>query len=85
MATRERIATLVHPSWVNAVAFSPDGNTLASSLQGFNTVKLQDAATDDVATLEGHTDLVYSVAFSPDGDSPRLGVEGWHGEAVGRG
>ena len=65
--TRERIATLAHPHWVSSVAFSPDGNTLASSLQEFNTVRLHDAATNDVATLEGHTNLVPSLTFSPDG------------------
>ena len=67
VATREPIATLAHSHWVSSVAFSPDGNTLASSLQEFNTVKLRDAATNSVATLEGHTDLVPSVTFSPDG------------------
>ncbi len=67
--TRERIATLVvHPHWVSSVAFSRDGNTLASSVQELNTVKLWDVATQtEVATLKGHADHVPSVAFSPDG------------------
>ena len=67
VATREPIATLAHSHWVSSVAFSPDGNTLASSLQEFNTVQLRDAATNKVTTLEGHTGLVPSVTFSPDG------------------
>ena len=56
-----------HTSAVNAVAFSPDGKTLATA--SFDkTVKLWDVATGaERKTLEGHTDRVYSVAFSPDG------------------
>jgi WD40 repeat protein len=56
-----------HTAWISSVAFSPDGNLLATaSLDG--TVKVWDAATDQEAlTLQGHADAVLSVAFSPDG------------------
>jgi chemotaxis protein histidine kinase CheA len=56
-----------HTSSVTSVAFSPDGQTLASSSTD-HTIKLWAAASgQSVRTLQGHTDAVNSVAFSPDG------------------
>ncbi|MFT5699878.1 MAG: WD40 repeat protein [Desulforhopalus sp.] len=58
-----------HKSSVNSVAFSPDGNTLASG-GGYedNIIKLWDVVSGDVLhSLSGHTGSVNSVAFSPDG------------------
>ncbi|MFJ4585215.1 nSTAND1 domain-containing NTPase [Streptomyces echinatus] len=51
---------------VNAVAFSPDGRTIATGSS--YSAWLWDAATGRARTpLTGHTDTVFSVAFSPDG------------------
>src|SRR3954463_14125517 len=56
-----------HTDPVYAVAWSPDGKTLATA--GFdNTVRLWDAATrKEIRTFEGHAKLVLAVAYSPDG------------------
>jgi serine/threonine protein kinase len=56
-----------HTSNVFALAYSPDGKTLASGSVD-NTVKLWNASTGAVIrTLEGHTDSVRALAYSPDG------------------
>jgi WD40 repeat protein len=71
-----------HPSEVSSLAFSPDGQTLASSSgsDGLQTepspeeVRLWDTRTGQLkATLTGHTTRVQALAFSPDGQR----VFGW--------
>ncbi|MCM1973714.1 trypsin-like peptidase domain-containing protein [Streptomyces sp. G1] len=56
-----------HDQTVDAVAFSPDGKTLATgSFDG--TARLWDVASGKTRhTLKGHTDQVWTTAFSPDG------------------
>ena len=60
-----------HTSVIQSVAFSPDGNTIASGSSD-GTVKLWDVPRQrqpraSKATLSNHGGTVYSVAFSPDG------------------
>jgi WD40 repeat protein len=68
-----------HTKAVNAVAFSPDGHTLATG-SGDRTVRLWNVADPTHPTplgppLTGHTNAVRSVAFSPDGHTLATGSE----------
>ena len=54
--------------WVLAIAYSPDGKTLASSGSSDNTIQLWSVDTGKhLLTLEGHTDAVTALVFAPDG------------------
>ncbi|MEN3002201.1 MAG: hypothetical protein ABDI19_10240 [Armatimonadota bacterium] len=56
-----------HGGYVYSVAFSPDGQLLASGSED-RIIRLWRVADGQLLrTLTGHTHIVYSVAFSPDG------------------
>ncbi len=57
--------TLKNEGWVNSVAFSADGKTLAT---GSDNARLWDVSTgQQTAEFKGHTKGLVSVAISPDG------------------
>ncbi|QJB43342.1 hypothetical protein HGD76_02975 [Dolichospermum flos-aquae CCAP 1403/13F] len=58
-----------HSDSVWSVAYSPDGQTLASGSDD-KTIKLWNVKTGNLLqTLSGHSDMVISVAYSPDGQT----------------
>jgi WD40 repeat protein len=68
LRTRQERATLLRRKiWIRAVAFSPDGQTLAVGVSD-KTVRLLNVATGEQrAVLKGHTRPVVCLAYSPDG------------------
>jgi serine/threonine protein kinase len=68
-----------HTDWVLAVAWSPDGQRLATA-SGDSTARVWDATTGTcLRTLQGHTHRVIAVAWSPDGQ--RLATASWDNTA----
>ena len=75
VASGRRLRTYrAHTAAVNAAAFSPVGNLVASA-SADKTVHIWDVEARDPQILTGHTDNVLCTAFSPDGKSVASGGE----------
>ena len=67
--TPDAITLAGHKSYIHAVAFSPDGSTIASA-SGDNTIKLWNSQTGkELKVLSGHVSHVYTVVYSPHGNT----------------
>lgn len=68
VATLKRVKSFEgHAGGVHALAFAPDGGTLATAGED-GALRLWEARTGQIsATIMGHTDAVRALAFSPDG------------------
>ena len=66
-----------HGSWVNAIAFSPNGKTLATGSND-QKVRVWDSATGELKHVFHADDgLITSLAYSPDGDILVTGSNQW--------
>ncbi|MBD1831637.1 serine/threonine protein kinase [Cyanobacteria bacterium FACHB-472] len=73
---RPKYSISAHKNYVNSVAFSPDGQTLASGSRD-NTIKLWNPQTGELkSTISNLNGDVNSVAFSPDGKTLVSNEEG---------
>jgi len=72
-------AIVEHPKWIGALAFSPDGEVLASKANGDGLILWRVADGEILARSEDYQDL-RSLAYSPTGDT-LVGVN-WRGEVA---
>jgi WD40 repeat protein len=73
--TRKKHDVNIHPSCVSAVAFSPDGRTIAAACYD-RIVKIWDSKKcKEQRMLKGHEQWVRSIAYSPDGNMVATGAE----------
>jgi eukaryotic-like serine/threonine-protein kinase len=74
-----------HTAFVNAVAWSPDGRSIASGADDATVQVWEPRTGSSILTYRGHNKLVEAVAWSPDGHRIASGgfdhtVQVWHAE-----
>jgi WD40 repeat protein len=67
---------------VNAVAFSPDGKTLASGGEEGQVILWDRGGGQELMSLDDHGGGIYAVAFSPDGKVLAAGGSGTDGKSA---
>src|SRR6185369_7280875 len=83
IASRSVIGALNgHESFVTALAFSPDGQTLASGSQDRTARLWHLASRQEGFTLTNHSGGFTALAFSPDGRTLALGGAGGAGRII---
>lgn len=78
-ATGQAEMILSQNDGLTSLAFSPNGEQLATGSAGGNVILWDIHTSQSVMTLSVHTDLVFHLAFSPDGG--RLITSSWDGTA----
>ena len=71
LKTGELLQSLIgHEGWIYNVAFSPDGQTLASASSQDGTISFWDVNTGKIQqTITGHVNQGYCLSLSPDGQT----------------
>ena len=69
-----------HQDWTSAIAFSPDGRTLASASSDC-TIKLWDVMTGQCLEMQAHEKWVMAISFSPEGNN-LVSVSGGEEETI---
>jgi WD40 repeat protein len=72
--------SLKHPAWTGAVAFSPNGDRLATGCADGMARVFDSASGKELLSIKGHGNVVATVHFSPDGR--RLATGGYDHEAI---
>src|SRR5262249_8472918 len=80
VATGKELPKLTgYRGWVNAVAFAPDGATLALAGADSQVIYLWDVATaKERRPAGGHHGLIFTLAYSPDGRLLATGGGDWN-------
>ncbi len=67
---------------MNAVAFSPDGKTLASGAGEGEVILWDLAGGQELMRLDDHRGIIFALAFSPDGKILAAGGHGTDGKSA---
>jgi WD40 repeat protein len=76
---QEKATLRGYRGWVNAVAFAPDGKTLALAGADSQVIYQWDLASgNELQPARGHHGQIHTLAFSPDGKLLATGAGDWH-------
>jgi WD40 repeat protein len=78
---KERYCLVIPGTGWNAIAFSPDGKTLASGARGGEVILWSVAGGKELMRLADHKAGIFALAFSPDGKILAAGGHGADGKS----